>query len=54
MKEVSLADQATIPLHVMFAAKEIEMDNSVTDLIGMIDSGAAHKEVIIKNNPVVV
>ena len=47
MKEaakVSLADQATIPLHALYAAKDADMNSSVTDLIGMIDNGAAPKE----------
>ena len=57
-KDVSLADQATIPLHLMYASKDVEMNNgsnkgidngmnsSVTDLIGMIDSGAAEAQVV--------
>jgi len=55
---VSLADQATIPLHLMYASKDVEMNNgsskgidngmnsSVTDLIGMIDSGVADAQVV--------
>ena len=53
-QKVSLADQATIPLHAMFAAKDVEMDNSVSDLIGMIDSGAARNDVPIKKDPIVI
>jgi hypothetical protein len=36
-----LADAATIPLHLYAAKADVEMNNSVSDLIGMIDSGVA-------------
>lgn len=51
---MSLADQATIPLHAMFAAKDVEMENSVSDLIGMIDSGAARNDEPIKKDLIVI
>ncbi len=47
---MSLADQATIPLHAIYAKQEMDMNSSVTDLIGMIDSGAA-QDVVMKEAP---
>lgn len=47
---MSLADQVTIPLHAIYAKQEMDMNSSVTDLIGMIDSGAA-QEVVMKEAP---
>lgn len=44
-KEVSIADMATIPLHLVGGRLDVEMNNSVSDLIGMIDSGAVEEPV---------